>query len=163
MKQVPLIIWFTYYFTSITYGQSNGHCACENPFIQILEYTDAKNQLVVCGTKSDSDSLIFELTVFDCLRDSFLLDFRFDEIFPHSVKQIHDGFVITDYHFAPIGDDWKLSLLPFSEITYTFTTNGELTKIERLIFNYPKLSFKQQNDIKLLCHKLKSYQGKPKL
>ena len=162
MRQIIAFILITLTLTSVTFEQIENDCTCENNYTKVLKYSDTKNQIIVCGTKSDSDSLIYEMTVYDCLRDTLLFDNKFDEIFPHYIKVINGGFSITDYHFAPIGGEWKQSILPFTETEYIFDINNNLTKTEKLIFNYPELTNKQINDIKDLCDKLNDHKGKVK-
>jgi hypothetical protein len=94
---------------------------------------------------------------------TLFFDNKFNEVFPHSIRLIKGGFLITDYHFAPIGDDWKQSILPFTETEYKFDINNNLVKTEKLIFQYPELTSKQINDIKELCEKLEDYNGAEKI
>jgi hypothetical protein len=162
MRKITAFILVTLTLSNITFGQVENDCACENYYTQVLKYSDAKNQIIVCGTKSDDDSLIYEITVYDCMRDTLLFDNKFNEIFPHSIRLIKGGFSITDYHFAPMGDDWKQSKIPFTETQYKFDLNNNLIQTEKLIFNYPELTNKQLNDIKDLCDKLNGFKGKLK-
>jgi hypothetical protein len=163
MKQIISLILVKLTLTSFTFGQTEIDCTCENYYTKILEYSDTNNQIIACGSKSDIDTLIYELSVYDCFLDTLWFDNKFDEIFPHSIKSINGGYSITDYHFAPVGEDWKQFILPFKETEYIFDINNKLTKTEKLIFNYPELSKKQINDIKELCDKLNNHKSKEKI
>jgi len=158
MKQTKIItlIFTISSLTNVTFGQTTQHCICGDNYEKILTYKDNSNQLLLCGTKSDSDSLIYELTVYDCVRQTFLLDNRYDEIFPNYIKLTNKGFIITDYHFAPIGENWEQSIFPFLETEYSFDSTGKPKEKEKIIFDYPDLTLKQINDIKELCDRLHS-------
>ncbi len=143
---------------NVTSAQTTQNCDCEDSDEMVLFYTDSDNQILVCGTKTDGDSLVYELTMYDCLQQTFLIDNRYDEIFPNSIQLTGKGFMVTDYHFAPVGDNWKQTILPFVETEYVFE-NAILKKAEKIIFDYPELTANQINDIKELCDQLYAHKN----
>jgi hypothetical protein len=142
MRQIKSIVIIAMTISNSAFGQMT-KCECQGDYKEVIKYSDKLIKMKICGTQTKNDTLVYELTVYDCLRDTFLFDNRGDQIFPNDIKLTKNGFTIISYQFAPIGNNWTGSIFPFTETEYKYDNKNKLTSIEKNVFSYPDLTTKQ--------------------
>ncbi|MBT3206971.1 MAG: hypothetical protein HN704_09195 [Bacteroidetes bacterium] len=150
-----------------SYGQNKFECQCKSYFQTVFNLTDKdNNKLLVCGDNIDTITTnskeITSISVYDCSNKELVLTYDYDEIIPFTVTKYKDSIAFYNHHFVPIGDDWKMTSLPFTEWTIKFVEDTAEVTEGRVIFNYPDLSQIQIDSISDLCKVLNSYKDKEK-
>lgn len=139
-------------------------CNCVDGSQQIVNLIEEGNELLVCGIPSvDDTTFVYGLTVYDCSSQRLLIDLSYDEIWPHSIKKYRDSIAIVDYHFAPLGDEWLQSALPFSEKIIKLQNGKAVVSDRTIVFEYPALSENQIDSIKSINKTLEEYTGDKKI
>lgn len=152
-------------FLADAFGQDKIECKCKSYFQTVFHLTDKENnELLVCGliqdTLSDNSMKITSISVYDCSNKELLLTYDYDEIVPFTVTKFNDSIVFYSHHFVPIGDDWKMSSVPFEEWTIKFINDTAEVSSGRIIFKYPEISKNQTDSIQSICKTLDSYKEK---
>ena len=119
---------------------------------------------IICGyqNKDDIDTLYYAISIQDCKNEKLIFENSNDEISPYKFKKYKNGIGLISCLFAPVGDEWKMQVLPATENIYEWQGNKLKLSQSRIIFKYPQteLSKKQISDIKsLLIHITESKQS----
>jgi hypothetical protein len=153
MRKLLLIIPLTLY-TNFVLAQNN--CICDNGLKKIYKI----NEVLVCGhieEQINSKYKLKSLTVLNCTKNEFIVNYDGDEITPFSITFQNDTIILVEYHYAPIGDNWEMSSFPF-ERKYIISSYDsiQISKPE-IIFDYPNLTNNQIKDINNICRTLEHY------
>ena len=109
---------------------------------------------IICGyqNKDDTDTLYYAISIQDCKNEKLIFENSNDEISPYKFKTYKNGIGLISCLFAPVGDEWKMQVLPATENIYEWQGNKLKLSQSRIIFKYPQteLSKKQISDIKSL-------------
>jgi hypothetical protein len=146
-------------YTNIVLAQNN--CMCENSLEEIYR----KNEVLICGhieEQSNSINKVKSITILNCSKNEYIINYDGDEITPFSIIFQNDTIVLVEYHYAPMGDDWKISSIPFEKKYIISSYDSIKVTAPEIIFDYPDLSAKQIKDINNICRTLEKHSSDEK-
>ncbi|MFW5872273.1 MAG: hypothetical protein ACOCUT_04125 [bacterium] len=113
----------------------------------------------MCGTideeLSENRKLVISPVIIDCLNDTILLDYSYDEIYKYVLTSNNNEITISSTQIVLKGDNWEYDLVKDMERSIYLSTEGVQMSDPKNVFTPPTLTDKQKSDLDELCTFLK--------
>jgi len=134
-------------------------CDCNNDNKIGIELMNSYNRIIVCGYSDgeiiEKENAIIGLMIWDCKNNKSIIDYSFDEIGKYIVHKVGNELVVYTTKLILVNDEWDYKYVEDEKQVIQLIKKNIFVSRKETIFKCPKLSDKQNIDLKELWSLLK--------